>query len=252
MNTDDIANALFTTLRLIKIQIVHCTEKINVLKHENEELRTTVFHLKEQVQQQTTDLRLLQQDFDLYKEKNEKLKIKVKKIESSEKEKINVEFIFPTLRTLAFDSFINKDLPTNVLHYINQCKHIRVSHCYLLHVNTKSIMQVVILNLMPIDIRHSHAGYFKQLRGILKENMQKVYGKGFDFGEKFTYITPLQVYKSARIFVQDFCFNDKGEFILHSKKKSSKIPEQALIIENEIWLQAEIIGLCEIAQRYSS
>ena len=62
MDTDEIANALFTSLRLIKAQIVDCTEIVNVLKHENEELRATVFHLKEQVQQQTADLRLLQQD----------------------------------------------------------------------------------------------------------------------------------------------------------------------------------------------
>ena len=62
-------------------------------------------------------------------------------------------------------------------------------------------MEVVILNLIPIDIRHSHARYFQQHRGILRKNMQSVYGKAFDFGETFTYITPLQAYISARKFV---------------------------------------------------
>jgi len=56
MDNDDIANALFNSLRSIKMQMVNCTEDIDSLKYENNDLKRTVVLLQQQLQQQSTEI----------------------------------------------------------------------------------------------------------------------------------------------------------------------------------------------------
>ena len=241
MDNDDIANALFNSLRSIKMQMVNCTEDINSLKCENNELKRTVVLLHQQLQQQSTEICSLQKNM------NACVKKKVFKqhidtvVENTQNQTKSVEFCLPKLRTLVFNSLHVNYLSSNVLKELYKCRRITLSYCYFLTPTYQIVMQVIILQLHPIREPHAHAGYFKQLRELLKQCLQKVYDQTFDFGKNYTYITPQKTYKYSTDFLKDLVFYNHNEMFLHSSNTSMLIPEQCMTNTNDIWLENSLL-----------
>jgi len=222
MDNDDIANALFNSLRSIKMQMVNCTEDIDSLKYENNDLKRTVVLLQQQLQQQSTEICFLKKNINVCAKTKVSKKVNDKEFNNIENQKHSVELCLPKLRTLAFHSIEVKDLSSTVLTELYKCRQITLSYCYFLRATEIKVMQVVILKLHP-----------KEKFGRLKQILKKVYDEEFDFGRNYTYISPQQTYKHSTDFIKDFGFYDDTNIWLHSSKTSMLFLKQSMISTNE-------------------